>query len=107
MRSVFYRTIMVYFFVGLFALAMAPIAAQATSNQLTKETVATVDHSGPGANTGNMGFSAEAKAGASQSPMANSLIDCQKALLGKFCALPAWELGRGTSGDRHGPRTMN
>jgi hypothetical protein len=103
MRSVFYGTVLVCLLAGLLAFAAAPAVAQA-SNQLIQKTATTIQDKGPSSNSGNMGFSGEAKAGASQSPMANSLIDCQRAQLGIYCALPQWAIGNGTSGkDRHSP----
>ncbi len=95
MRKVFYGTLLVYLLASLLAFSAAPALAQTTSNQLTQKTATTIEHQAPSANSGNMGFSGEAKAGASSPNMSNSLINCQRALLGEYCALPQWELGIG------------
>jgi hypothetical protein len=103
MRSVFYATVLVCLLAGLLAFATAPAAAQ-TFNQLTQKTAITIEHKDSSANSGNMGFSGEAKAGANSPNMSNSMMDCQRAMLGKFCALPQWAIGNGTSGkDRSSP----
>jgi hypothetical protein len=99
MRSVFYGTALVCLLAGLLAFATAPAVAQ-TSNQLMQKTATTIDKN-QSANSGNVGFFGEAKAGASQSPMASSLIDCQRAQLARYCAMPDWALRLGK--DRYSP----
>jgi hypothetical protein len=102
MRSVFYATVLVCLLAGLLAFATAPAAAQ-TFNQLTQKTATSIDKDSS-ANSGNVGFSREAKAGANSPSMSNSMIDCQRALLGKYCALPQWAIGNETYGkDRYSP----
>ena len=74
MRSVFYGTVLVCLLAGLLAFATAPAVAQ-TSNQLMQKTAATIEHKGPVTNPGEIGFSDETKAGASQQSQANGLED--------------------------------
>jgi hypothetical protein len=94
MKSIFYGTVLVCLLAGLLAFATTLAVAQ-TSNQSIQDTAATIQDEGSSANSDHVGFSGEAKAGMSQSPMANSLIDCQRAMLGRFCAEPEWAIGKG------------
>ncbi len=101
MRSVFYGTAVVFVLAVLVAFAIAPSVAKA-SNQLVQQTATTIEHKDATQNPDNAGFSGAAQAGANQSPIANSLINCQRAMLGKFCALPGWALGnQGATNNRY------
>jgi hypothetical protein len=107
MRSIFYGTVLVCLLAGLLAFSTAPAAAETASNQLTQET-ATMGHKDQSANPGNVDFSGQAKAGANSPNMSNSLIDCQRAQLGKYCSMPQWAIGKGTSSkNRKVPDMMN
>ncbi|MGO9119588.1 MAG: hypothetical protein ACLQPD_18510 [Desulfomonilaceae bacterium] len=75
MRSVFYGTVLVYLLAGLVAFATAPAVAQTTSNKSIQKTAPTIEHKGPVTNPGEIGFSGEAKVGASQQSQANGLED--------------------------------
>jgi hypothetical protein len=66
MRSVFYVTVMVCLLSGLLAFTTAPAVAQMMSDQIMQNSGPTIEHKGPVAGPTHMGFSGEAKAGASE-----------------------------------------
>jgi hypothetical protein len=66
MRSVFYVTVLACLLSGLLVFAAAPAVAQMMSNQMMQKSGPTVEHQVPTAGPTEMGFSGEAKAGASQ-----------------------------------------
>ncbi len=101
MRRVFYGTAMVCMLAFLVAFATAPSVAKA-SNQLIQQAATKIENKDATQNSGPGQFSGEAQAGPNQSPMGNSVIDCQRAMLGKFCALPGWALGnQGATNNRY------